>query len=726
MSAASGELSQLNGRTTTVRGLSSLASAANSLLSGLGNGNGGLGGNFVAPPRPYHISFAPDRQQAQARAHKVTVWESRSQPGSFGMNVPNKGIFRVQHEAEAQALLHSLGMPFTPPKPPKAPPATPSYVGILRSTFAELGDDLVVCDKQPLRSIDVAAVWPSQSKPGTFSVRIPGAKDDEQDFSLEDAKVVLNNYFESMRMIDLTPELSGEERTRLKLRAMLTDMEGSVQVLDKRPPEDAHQAAIWPSASEPGAIGVRLPGGGDKVVESVEHAKQLLAPLLSARGAASSKRDPTQAELDKLAADNHLKIEPLVVNGKEIGHVLRSADPDKQTSTLMISSHGNGKDRGTFTKPDGLNFRFAAKSDTILRSSTKRFCDNYKDGQAAFTHPSQKCDEPGQEVTDYRLSGGIGTTVDEVADGLGRMHKQGCKLPFDMVLLKPSAQANFSDVVKAVQAIDGNAYEKMVCHFCRPETANAKDFNALAAMDLAAPGGRQAFKAKPQPWAVPLPTANTFPQLPGQLHNTPNTLIPPGFVPPVRKHYADAREEVLDKLGQPAARDNLSQLRPGFRNEEFGMWTGSPVRYLNAKQRQGYAATFIDGRIFVHEEPDNPQVPPKLVPFDSRKSFGSLSAGGAICVQDPCDPKKWYFTNKQRAGKFHHSTFLAGAPVPFAGEPVCHDGYLKSLNNSSNHYQPGQAQLMSGARDLQAMGVPKFDVLQVVKQNGQSNLVKIA
>ena len=62
-------------------------------------------------------------------------------------------------------------------------------------------------------------------------------------------------------------------------------------------------------------------------------------------------------------------------------------------------------------------------------------------------------------------------------------------------------------------------------------------------------------------------------------------------------------------------------------------------------------------------------------------------------------------TTDHALNRFHHSSFVAGAPVIAAGEMVVQDGRLISLSNHSGHYAPPPSCLHAVMEELKRLGV---------------------
>lgn len=107
------------------------------------------------------------------------------------------------------------------------------------------------------------------------------------------------------------------------------------------------------------------------------------------------------------------------------------------------------------------------------------------------------------------------------------------------------------------------------------------------------------------------------------------------------------------------------------------IWNGSAVTYLMTSQRTAWALKFSAGKIW--------DASGGL--FDTRDGETVHSdVGRAIFVMDA--DGNFYASTRQEIGKFHHSSFLAGAPVAAAGEVEVVEGVLKAISDRSGHYRP--------------------------------------
>lgn len=90
-------------------------------------------------------------------------------------------------------------------------------------------------------------------------------------------------------------------------------------------------------------------------------------------------------------------------------------------------------------------------------------------------------------------------------------------------------------------------------------------------------------------------------------------------------------------------------------------------------------------------------------PYDTGEAYSNHSGKGwAIFVMD--DEGRIY-AGSHKVGRFHHSSFLAGADVAAAGELKVADGEVRQVTNKSGHYHPGAAESLQFFHELARRGV---------------------
>jgi ankyrin repeat protein len=131
-------------------------------------------------------------------------------------------------------------------------------------------------------------------------------------------------------------------------------------------------------------------------------------------------------------------------------------------------------------------------------------------------------------------------------------------------------------------------------------------------------------------------------------------------------------------FSKPVLYGDIQLLDPRYVGEETGNVFGTMVTYLSEDKHPLYRVTIQNGRILDSAGK----------PFDTTTAKGALDAedGYAIFVMDPAGDI--YITNNHPLGKFHHSSFLAGAPVAAAGIIRIENGVVKSISRDSGHYKP--------------------------------------
>ena len=141
---------------------------------------------------------------------------------------------------------------------------------------------------------------------------------------------------------------------------------------------------------------------------------------------------------------------------------------------------------------------------------------------------------------------------------------------------------------------------------------------------------------------------------------------------------------------------DVARMLDQYRGEERGLYFGTAVKYLNETERLAYKITVKeDGKLYDAQG--------QL--FDTAHALSALGSvsGKAIFVMD--SEGNFYASNHQPVGKFHHSSFLAGDSVAFAGELDVCAGELRELTPRSGHYRPTSAQQTQALNRLSALGV---------------------
>jgi hypothetical protein len=102
----------------------------------------------------------------------------------------------------------------------------------------------------------------------------------------------------------------------------------------------------------------------------------------------------------------------------------------------------------------------------------------------------------------------------------------------------------------------------------------------------------------------------------------------------------------------------------------------------------------------------------RLVDHDGRPLGGSQS--GAVVAIFVLDAQgSVMLTVEHLTRPFHHSSFVAGAPVAAAGEMTIDDGWLVAITNASGHYAPPPSCLRVVFERLHALGVARLDRVRV-------------
>jgi hypothetical protein len=121
-----------------------------------------------------------------------------------------------------------------------------------------------------------------------------------------------------------------------------------------------------------------------------------------------------------------------------------------------------------------------------------------------------------------------------------------------------------------------------------------------------------------------------------------------------------------------------------------------PVRYLNAKERMEFEVHVMNGRLY-----DN-----------TGKPLNTPDKGGIFAMSPE---GRIYFAPHDVAvkGAFHHSSFLAGAPLAAAGELSVKNGEVRGISMSSGHYLPRREHVEQFKRELNRRGVSGLDLIPI-------------
>ncbi|QIS12184.1 hypothetical protein [Nocardia arthritidis] len=146
------------------------------------------------------------------------------------------------------------------------------------------------------------------------------------------------------------------------------------------------------------------------------------------------------------------------------------------------------------------------------------------------------------------------------------------------------------------------------------------------------------------------------------------------------------------------ARYRTTPIHPEFVGEEVPgnrVWRDTHVKYLNATERQAYKLTIRDGLLYDSTG--------RLLDTSTASTLWTPQGGRAIFVMD--ENGDLYSSPQHIAGVFHHSSFLAGAPVAGAGEIRVSNGHLALISDHSTHYRPARKFTHQVVEHLREKGV---------------------
>jgi hypothetical protein len=123
------------------------------------------------------------------------------------------------------------------------------------------------------------------------------------------------------------------------------------------------------------------------------------------------------------------------------------------------------------------------------------------------------------------------------------------------------------------------------------------------------------------------------------------------------------------------------------------------VQYLSAEEALEY-------RIFINEEGRAVDINGQLI--DTRNSVYvdgvlQIPTDKAIFIMN--ENGEILFSKYQEVGKFHHSSFTAGAEISTGGEIWIENGEIIQISNNSGHYHPSKESLNFVLDELTKRGV---------------------
>ncbi|MFD3744480.1 toxin glutamine deamidase domain-containing protein [Nocardia sp. NPDC058633] len=207
--------------------------------------------------------------------------------------------------------------------------------------------------------------------------------------------------------------------------------------------------------------------------------------------------------------------------------------------------------------------------------------------------------------------------------------------------------------------------------------------------------GLPRWNPEPSPQPVAEPTAQ--PPAPAIQRADPSNIAPPS---------GDANEfgATPYRLSPPFRTRHMQNRYDGEHLPGNNIWRGvgsGRVDYFDETGRQQFRVQVRNGRLY----DANGEL------LDTRRGRTTWGQSGrAVFAMD--QDGNLYASLFHSAGIFHHSSFLAGAPVAAAGELVVVDGILQQLTDSSGHYQPERGHTLQAINHLRALGI-RIDTSQV-------------
>lgn len=192
---------------------------------------------------------------------------------------------------------------------------------------------------------------------------------------------------------------------------------------------------------------------------------------------------------------------------------------------------------------------------------------------------------------------------------------------------------------------------------------------------------------------APPPTPSTPP--PPTTHHAAE--FRPPIAPPAAQQVDDEFGACAYRSGPPFQTQSMSHQYDGEHIPGNQVWVTPPshVAYLDENGRRALRLEIRNGLLYTA----NGEL------FDTSAGQTVWSGGGqAIFVMD--QHGNLYASLEHSAGRFHHSSFLAGAPVAAAGELVVSRGVVQLLTDSSGHYRPERGHTLQAVEHLRRLGIP--------------------
>lgn len=261
-------------------------------------------------------------------------------------------------------------------------------------------------------------------------------------------------------------------QARVALEALTAAVEAewgsAVDVVKDRGSRVPGRPSIWPSDSQPGALGICLPRELPAIARNLQHANAIFEregirrPLSDGKhiGVAGRRRPEFLHELERR---HGIAITPLKLRGREIAYLMSRKD-GLHSSVLLCARTEASHD--TFDKPSGIEIAYAAPRGTVPRDGPLEFARLLKEGDVRIPRP-QVWGYRAQEIPNHPVFG-IPLQFDAAAQFVGAMVQAPGVRDFDLIV--PNRQAEHVTLADLLQAISDtmNGWpSRVVCHFTR-------------------------------------------------------------------------------------------------------------------------------------------------------------------------------------------------------------------------------------------------------------------
>ncbi|MFK7818498.1 MAG: hypothetical protein AB8G99_07260 [Planctomycetaceae bacterium] len=192
-----------------------------------------------------------------------------------------------------------------------------------------------------------------------------------------------------------------------------------------------------------------------------------------------------------------------------------------------------------------------------------------------------------------------------------------------------------------------------------------------------------------------------------------------------KRKYPTSRlgfEDWVELIRVPYLEDNMNVIFGDMKGGAEALRKG--VHYLSEDERAKYRVLGVGGRLAYstqRQTTGTAPLPPSVVHTATFNDVSSRRGFGIFVITFDHD----FYIGNPVGARFHHSSFMSGAPVYSAGEIMVLNGNVRVVTNKTGHYRAGTDALYRSLRLLQSMGVSLQNAL-VSDRSGMDSSFKSA